>query len=837
MSRQHKSGLAGHTNRLATRASVLYLGIPALALVLISVISYIIFRNLAGDSARRLARQYSIEAAGNFLASSNSHFVLMQQISRSTTIARWLANEDDPTSRALAFEEIMGYAVFLPNAYLMFTANDSLQAYNFSVDLAPEEFAPWGSLLDYPPEARQWFYEARDIEPPFNLNIQRARMANIPHLWSNHRMYYRNRFVGVVTVGSPFANIFDTVFGSFNVDNRRGYIIDKNGIVRTDSAGLLPVLDEHGLPTFPEMPEKAYNRTLRDGIACHLNTMIAGLFPAGMTPCAAISLYSGIYHYASIAPIAGTNWSIVVLSNYSDVFAAEQYMPLISSALALLVFSVLIGSTLVRRSVLTPLSNLTRSAAKAALSTTSTKLFGLDRRDEIGDLARTVQFMRDSLKEAMEETQRITVAAEMQRREIAEEESRAKTRFLAHMSHEIRTPMNAVLGTAEIQLQRGSPSPQTEEAFLLIYNSANLLRVIINDVLDLSKIESGKMEIIPVTYETETLIGDIVQFNLMHFGNKKLGFVLDVSEDLPHGLTGDEIRIKQVLNNLLSNAVKYTDEGEVRLSFDVESPGPDRESDNVMLVIRVSDTGQGMTAAEIDNLFTREFTRFNTQSNRAIEGSGLGMSIAYSFITMMQGDIKVESTPGKGSTFIVRLPQKTQDDRVLGRETADSLNRLEITKKLSKKPDNFTLDPMPYGRVLVVDDVDINLYVAEGILSSYEIAVEMVGSGQEAVDRVTDGKEYDIIFMDHMMPGMNGLEATRIIRGMGYTHPIVALTANAFKDTTKMFMKNGFSGFISKPIDMEKLNVYLECFIRDKHADVAKREKKSGSHKQMLAKT
>jgi len=421
----------------------------------------------------------------------------------------------------------------------------------------------------------------------------------------------------------------------------------------------------------------------------------------------------------------------------------------------------------------------------------------------------------------------------MHRREVAEEESRAKTRFLAHVSHEIRTPVNAVLGIAEIQLQKGNHLSQTEEAFLRIYNSANLLRIIINDVLDMSKIESGKMEIIPAPYETAAMIGDTVQLNLMHSDNKNINFTLNVDENLPASLIGDELRIKQVLINLLSNAFKYTDEGEVGLSFGMESiPNADPEAGDIMLVIRVNDTGQGMTPEEIDNLLMREFTRFNTQGNRAIEGSGLGMSIANLFVTMMQGDIKVESILGEGSTFTVRLPQKIKDGCVLGKKVADSLNRLEITQKLLKKPDHFTLEPMPYGRVLVVDDVDINLHVAEGILTSYEIVVETAESGQEAVDRIKNGEEFDIIFMDHMMPGMNGVEATKLMRKMGYAHPIVALTANALKDAAKMFMSNGFSGFISKPIDMEKLNMYLERFIRDKHASKGEGGQDTGAHAQ-----
>ena len=404
---------------------------------------------------------------------------------------------------------------------------------------------------------------------------------------------------------------------------------------------------------------------------------------------------------------------------------------------------------------------------------------------------------------------------EEKRREIAEEENRAKSRFLARMSHEIRTPMNAVLGIAEIQLQKETHPPETEEAFSRIYSSSNLLLTIINDILDMSKVESGKMEIIPVVYEATSLIVDTVQLNLMHVGSKKIVFNLDVDEKLPSYLIGDELRIKQILNNLLSNAFKYTAEGSVSLSIEVENA---HQPDDVTLIIRISDTGQGMTSEDIDNLFNVEFIRFNMQSNRAIQGSGLGMSIAHSFIAMMQGEIKVESTVGKGSTFTVRLPQKRQGEHVLGKETAENLRKLENVQKFRKRKDKFTLEPMPYGKVLVVDDVDINLYVAEGILASYEIAVETAESGSKAIEKVKSGKEYDIIFMDHMMPEMNGIDATKILREeIGYTNPIVALTANALKDSAEMFMSNGFSGFISKPIDIGQLNIYLSRFIRDKH--------------------
>ena len=399
-------------------------------------------------------------------------------------------------------------------------------------------------------------------------------------------------------------------------------------------------------------------------------------------------------------------------------------------------------------------------------------------------------------------------------REQAEEDSRAKTRFLARMSHEIRTPMNAVLGITEIQLQKEGLSPETEEAFLRIHSSSNLLLTIINDILDLSQIEVGKMEIVPVTYEITSMIVDTVQLNLMYIGSKNVNFELHLDENLPTHLTGDDLRIRQILNNVLSNAFKYTHEGTVSLSFGFE--GSSAPGDDLTLVITVRDTGQGMTREQVDSLFGTEFNRFNLESNRTIEGSGLGMTIAHHLAKMMGGDISVESKPGKGSVFTVRLPQKSHSNLSLGREAKQSLQNLEVSQRSLRKLTQIDCEPMPYGRVLAVDDVESNLHVIKGLLLPYKIAVEAVESGAEAVARVSAGNEYDIIFMDHMMPVMDGLEATRKIRALHYSGPIIALTANTVKGSVELFMNSGFSGFISKPIDLAQLNAYLTRFIRDK---------------------
>jgi len=395
----------------------------------------------------------------------------------------------------------------------------------------------------------------------------------------------------------------------------------------------------------------------------------------------------------------------------------------------------------------------------------------------------------------------------------AAEENQAKTRFLARMSHEVRTPMNSVMGIAEIELQKSSHPAETEEAFQRIYNSSRLLLSIINDILDLSKVEAGKMEIIPAVYETASLIADTVQLNLMYIGSKHIEFSLEVDEKLPVYLIGDELRIKQILNNLISNAFKYTFEGEVNLIFRVEES---QEHDDVTVIISVSDSGQGMSKEQLDKLFEIEYTRFNMEQNRAIEGSGLGMSITHSIVKMMNGDIKVESEAGKGSVFTVSIPQKTKGDQILGKDAALSLQNLEATKMYLKRMDLHSHEPMPYGRVLVVDDVESNLYVAKGFLIPYKLTIETVDSAKKAIALIKEGQEYDIIFMDHMMPEMDGVEAVKILRDMGYIRPIVALTANATFGASQIFMDNGFSDFISKPLDPRKMDNCLMDFVYKK---------------------
>jgi signal transduction histidine kinase/CheY-like chemotaxis protein len=398
--------------------------------------------------------------------------------------------------------------------------------------------------------------------------------------------------------------------------------------------------------------------------------------------------------------------------------------------------------------------------------------------------------------------------------ELAVLASETKTRFLATMSHEIRTPMNAIIGISQIELGRNDLDQHTKEALRRIYHSGRGLLGIINDILDLSKAETGSLELVPTEYYFASVLNDVVQLNMVRIAAKPIKFLLEVDPNIPAKLVGDELRLKQICSNILSNAFKYTDEGHVWMQVRLLTQGDRHE-----LFIQVTDTGQGMHKEDADKLFD-EYTRFNKSANRTTEGTGLGMSITGRLIKLMQGRIQVDSEFGKGSTFSIWIPQECEDTTPIGEEMARQLGSFQYQDR-EKEDDVLTLESMPYGKILLVDDVETNLYVAEGLLAPYNLSIERALSGFEAINAVTAGKEYDIIFMDHMMPRMDGVETVRRIRQMGYEGPIVALTANAIAGNDNFFRQNGFDDFVSKPINMKQMDAILHRWIKDRHPEEA----------------
>ncbi|MDR1428725.1 MAG: response regulator, partial [Spirochaetaceae bacterium] len=406
---------------------------------------------------------------------------------------------------------------------------------------------------------------------------------------------------------------------------------------------------------------------------------------------------------------------------------------------------------------------------------------------------------------------------------VAESASEAKSNFLANMSHEMRTPLNAIIGFAELELgkeqegEAGSVYPaDTRENLEKIYGSGVILLGLINDILDISKIESGKFELVPVEYDIPSLINDTVVLNIVRIGSKPITFKLDIDENLPARLFGDELRIKQIFNNLLSNAFKYTKEGTVTLRIRCE-----RDGGSVWMNCGVSDTGMGIRKEDMDRLFG-DYNQVDVKSNRHIEGTGLGLAITKRMVAMMGGNISVESEYGKGSTFSIRILQGFISDAVIGKELAENLKEFRYIMARQDRNKQMVRTRIPYARVLVVDDVATNLDLARGIMKPYGMTVDCAGSGQAAIDLVRKGEpRYNAIFMDHMMPGMDGVEAVRIIRNeidsdYAKNIPVIALTANAIIGNDKFFLNNGFQDFLTKPIDIIKMNDAINRWVRDK---------------------
>ncbi len=383
----------------------------------------------------------------------------------------------------------------------------------------------------------------------------------------------------------------------------------------------------------------------------------------------------------------------------------------------------------------------------------------------------------------------------------------AKTVFISKMSHEIRTPINAVLGMDEMILR------ETEDENIRSYardimSAGKMLLSIINDILDFSKIEVGKMEIIPVEYQTSTLIRDIYNLISVKLNEKKLEFKLEIADNVPSVLMGDEVRIKQVIINILSNAVKYTEEGSVTFSVGCAAKG----EDGIDLLVRVSDTGMGMKQEEMKILFS-EFARLDERRNRNIEGTGLGMSIVVRLLEQMDSKLEVESVYGEGSTFSFALPQKVVD--------AAPMRDFSVSPKRYARDDEKRILYAPRAKILAVDDTRTNLVIVKGLLKRSGVQLDTALSGPECLEMIKE-KDYDMILLDHLMPEMDGIETLGHIRGLGgrfETLPVIALTANVMSDARERYINIGFTDFLEKPIIPAKLEEALFAYLPEEYLE------------------
>ena len=399
-------------------------------------------------------------------------------------------------------------------------------------------------------------------------------------------------------------------------------------------------------------------------------------------------------------------------------------------------------------------------------------------------------------------------------KDTANASNKAKSDFLANMSHEIRTPMNAIIGMDEMIL-RSSPADPIKKYALGIQSAGKTLLSIINDILDLSKIESGKMELVPVEYSFTSVMNDVVNMTMEKAKDKGLEYRINVSEDIPCVILGDEIRIRQIMLNLINNAIKYTPAGSISVEVSYERTGQ-------MLKIIVSDTGIGIKEEDLVKLFG-SFQRLEEDKNRNIEGTGLGLNITMRLVKMMDGAVSVSSKYGEGTTFTAQMKQTVIDDTPVG-DFAQNLQQIQENVMLYR-PSLIA----PSASILVVDDNDMNLEVIEGLLEETRIKVTTAESGKECINILSE-RSFDVIFLDQMMPGMSGVQTLEEIhrQQLAKDTPIIALTADAIVGARDNYIKEGFTDYLSKPVMYDALEAillkYLDSELIKKDADNEKIE-------------
>jgi len=878
-------------------------------LVSITIMAAMMIIDITSGASRELARFYSVEAVEKFNSYISRNLTLVQKTSLSKALTNWLADEHNQAKKLTAYNEIMDIGGILQNPILYVGVQESLNEYAVQGEERFEDFVPHDWLNPLVPR-NVWYYDCINSPNVYTLNIDVDKVTHTRLLWINHKVMADGKILGVFCTGIQFDSVLYTLFASYDTDNVKGYVIDREGVVQMDST--LSILSEENNKNIPEADS---DPGLAAAIKLHLKKII-GYFESDET-MQVIKLAKGPYQYASIKPIVGSDWTIVTFFSNKSLFSIWRILPLFIFMLSAFVLYSLLGNVFINRFVAAPLDNLTRSISQTGGG--SEGIYGNDRNDEIGELARTIQDMRVKIHEADERAKlmldttplccslidkdiniiecneaavvlfklknkqefmerffelspvrqsngelsyvqavrhikkayndgkcvfewmhqltdgtpipaEITLvrtsyngnyvvasyirdlrehkkmmqdiragAAELEAAlEKAQAANRAKSSFLSNMSHEMRTPMNAIIGMTSIGKSAGDIEKK-DYAFEKIENASTHLLGVINDVLDMSKIEAGKFELSCDDFNFEKLLQKTT--NVINFRVEEKHQTLTVNTDqrIPLILNGDDQRLAQVITNLLTNAVKFTPEnGSIYLGANLLM----EENGLCTIQIDVKDSGIGITDEQKSRLFS-SFEQAESSTSRKYGGTGLGLAISKHIVELMGGNIWLESKPGEGSTFSFVVLLKRGKER-----NAESQSDKAVSGPVSLKG----------RRILLAEDIDLNREIVMALLEPTEVEVDCAVNGKEAVRMFSKKpKNYDLIFMDIQMPEMDGLEAThqiRSIEGNQNRVPIIAMTANVFKEDIEKCLAVGMDDHIGKPIDfnevMEKLQTYIK---------------------------
>ena len=748
------------------KIGVRFRNINILLFILISVIMASVMGSMLYNITKTVSRDYALLYSSRSIGILNTYLnreiALIENAARSKYVTEWFADELNPEKKLLAYEEMMRLLEILRSSNLYFGIQASGNEY--SVEKTPfEEFNPY-TVLNPDKSDDIWYFACIASPNNYELNVDIDKLLNRKLVWLNYKVTDTDgKILGVLCTGLQFDNALEEIFGEYDNESIRGLIINKKGIIQMDSA--LHGVDSLIIYETPHHIDKYFLGSSIPELKAYLES-ITGHFESGISP-KIVELTSGVYDYASIAPIQATDWTVVTYYNSSSLYNLKKLIPLFVVLLAVFVVYSIAISILSRKLIFVPFDRLMESISKVS-EQSKEPIYGGDRNDEFGNLSRTVQSMKDRL-----DSRNLELIAAMEQTAKA---NQAKTDFLANMSHEMRTPMNAIIGMTTIG-KAAADLVKKNYSFEKIESASAHLLGVINDILDMSKIEAGKFELSPAEFSFEKMFQKVVNVVNFRVDEKHQHFSIHIDGNIPDILVGDDQRLSQIITNLLSNAVKFTPEGgAIHLNAYYEG----EDGDLVVLRIEVSDTGIGISAEQQTRLF-QSFQQAESSTTRKFGGTGLGLVISKRIVEMMDGKIWVESKPNEGSTFIFTV-RVGRGKATHGKDAISGLTWAGI-------------------RVLAVDaEQDILEYFKE-ISDKIGFACDTASGAQEALDKIVLHGQYDIYFIDWNMPDMGGMELTRRIKANKGRASIVTMISAMEWDLIESEAKNaGVNAFLPKPL-------------------------------------
>ena len=769
---------------LQQKAVVIYIIFVILSIIIFWIFSNFLHNNLASKTARNLAHFRSEEISISFQNFTNEYLNFLNLISFSDNIANFLSDPGNNYFLYNALQDINRAFSIYPNVKSFILSTEDRIAFEFysnMYDMYVYGLTYYITTGTFSGTDIYWVDYTRDSQSAITMNFDHVRLGmelEEINFFINREINLNDTFVGASAISIPVTSFFHEVFTHRYDYDTRSFLIDNKRNIRYDNFRMNYIPYPTSMDLIENTPE------IFDLFEQSKNYLLNGIFYRNFSFGTTVSFNhpSFDFEYASISAIPNTPYMILTLSSTRGLIDFSTYYFLFGLYLVFLIIMIVFLGQYFNKAFVKPIISISDDIEFFNQEDIE-NISCFNRNDEIGYLARTIQAGIENLKKHNQE-----------KNSLLELEARNKIRsqFFRTVSHEIRTPITTILALVELEI-RQSKVMQDRDVFLKIRHAANMLLTLVNSILDASKIEAGKMTVFPQEYETYSFISQVSHISSGYLLEKEIEFILKLSKNIPKVLIGDNQLIKQITINILSNAFKYTEQGQVCLDIDFFS-------DN--LVIKVIDSGVGMSNNDLRSIF-EDFVRFEDEKKQIV-GTGMGMGIVLSHLEMMNGLIDIQSELGNGTTVILTIPQRVVSDVFLTEDQITNLSNFTLEDIVEEKIE-FT--SMPYGQVLVVDDVKSNLYLAISLLSPYDLNVTICKSGEEAIAKIQEGNLYDIILMDMYMGGMDGVLALEEIRKLGYEKPVILCSNDYEIDGSK------FDETILKPIQQNQLNILLHKYV------------------------